>query len=156
MGSELLTYIIIFTVALAVVGIVVGLVPYLKKKGINLTPYFATANNVVTTANYTVDFLNEALPNSKVVDILEIIAKWAKIAVGNAEQLYHTGEIKKDERAEVANRVVNNVLEILNIKVTDNLRVLIDAAIEEAVNALGHETTGKKAITSKAKAPQNK
>jgi len=155
-NSQLLTYIIIFAVILAVVGIVVFLIPYLKKKGINLAPYFATANDIITKANYTVDFLNEAMPNNKVIDILEIIAKWAKIAVGNAEQLYHTGEIKKDERADVANRVVNNVLEMLNIKVTDNLKVLIDAAIEEAVNALGHQTTAQKSLPSKTKTSQSK
>ncbi|NLZ47192.1 MAG: hypothetical protein GX895_00120 [Clostridiales bacterium] len=144
MTSQLLTYIIVFAVALAVIAIVVGLVPFLRKKGVNLNSYFATANNVVTKANYTIDFLNEVMPDNKVVDILEIIAKWAKIAVGNAEQLYHTGEIKKDERAEVANKVVINVLEMLNIEVTDNLKTLINAAIEDAVNTLGHEITAAK------------
>lgn len=144
MTSQLLTYIIVFAVVLAVIAIVVGLVPFLRKKGVNLNSYFATANNVVTKANYTIDFLNEVMPDNKVVDILEIIAKWAKIAVGNAEQLYHTGEIKKDERAEVANKVVINVLEMLNIEVTDNLKTLINAAIEDAVNTLGHEITAAK------------
>lgn len=139
MGSQLLTFITIIVVIIGVLGIIVGLVPYLKKKGINLKPYFDTANKVINKANNTVDILNEALPDNKVVDILEVIAKWAKIAVGNAEQLYHTGEIKKDERSEIADKVVNNVLELLNIPVTDNLKVLIDAAIEEAVNSLGHK-----------------
>ncbi|HCW04436.1 MAG TPA: hypothetical protein DGK91_07875 [Clostridium sp.] len=149
MASQLSTYIIILAVTIGVIAIVVGLVPFLKKRGINLTSYFATANKVVNKANYTVDLLNQALPDNKVVDILEIIAKWAKIAVGNAEQLYHTGEIKKDQRAEVADRVVNNVLEILNIEPTENLKFLINAAIEEAVNALDHETSGAKKLLYK-------
>lgn len=64
--------------------------------------------------------------------------KWAQIAVGDAEQLYHAGDINKDERRKVAESVVESVLKELNIDIDENKRELIDAAIKNAVNELGH------------------
>lgn len=141
MNNQVLVYITIFSVAFGVIGIVVGLVPYFKKKGLPVGTILSNAQDAVDKANDTVVLLDKLMPNNKVIDILEIIARWAKIAVGNAEQLYHTGEIDKPQRAEVANKVVYDVLKMLNIEVTESLVPIIDAAIKESVNALGHETS---------------
>ncbi|WP_163195863.1 hypothetical protein [Clostridium thermarum] len=140
MDNQTLIYITIFSVVFGVIGIVVGLVPFLKKKGFPMGAFLGNAKNVVNRASEAVTALDKVMPDNVVINVLEIISKWAKIAVGNAEQLYHAGEIDKLQRAEVANKVVYDVLKILNIEVTDALKPLIEAAIKEAVNALGHET----------------
>jgi len=140
MDNQTLIYITIFSVVFGVIGIVVGLVPFLRKKGFPIGAFLGNAKNVVNKASEAVTTLDKLMPDNAVINVLEVIAKWAKIAVGNAEQLYHTGEIDKLQRAEVANKIVYDVLKMLNIEVTDNLKSLIDAAIKEAVNALGHET----------------
>ncbi|MBZ9633212.1 hypothetical protein G9F70_002795 [Clostridium sp. FP1] len=67
-----------------------------------------------------------------------MVEKWAKIGVGNAEQLYHSGEATGEERATIASNTVYNVLNEMNITVDDNKKILIDAAIKEAVLKLGH------------------
>lgn len=140
MDNQVLMYITIFSVVFGVIGIVVGLVPFLKRKGFPIGAILDNTKDVVNKADETVTVLDKLMPDNKVIDVLEIITKWAKIAVGNAEQLYHTGEIGKVQRAEVADKIVYDVLKMLNIEVTENLKPLIDAAIKESVNALGHET----------------
>lgn len=85
MDNQVLMYITIFSVVFGVIGIVIGLVPFLKKKGVPFGTILDNAQNAVDKANETVVLLDNLMPNNKVVDVLEIVAKWAKIAVGNAE-----------------------------------------------------------------------
>lgn len=137
-NTSLISISIILGVTVCVLLVLLALFPLLIKKGINLDNYFKETEKVVDTSNKLLGLANEVLPNNKAVNILEIIDKWAKIAVGNAEQLYHAEGIQKDERAETAENVVLNVLKELNIEVDDNKKALIAAAIKNAVNDLGH------------------
>ncbi|MBZ9633219.1 hypothetical protein [Clostridium sp. FP1] len=51
--------------------------------------------------------VQDILPNNPTVIILKTIEKWAKIGVGNAEQLYHSGEVTGEERATIKEAVLN-------------------------------------------------
>lgn len=150
------------TIQLLVIGGVVGAVagflagvPYLKKKGININRGVDTANNAVNLAEPVINIADTLLPNNPVVNVLKIIEKWAKIAAGNAEQLTHAGDINKEERAEVAESVVNAVLKELNIDVNDNRKILIDAAIKDVVNDFGHTDPSEAERQAKEQALQN-
>lgn len=133
------------TIQLLTTGVVTGGVLsflgftfYAKKKGINLGSILNKAEEVVNTARATLDTIEPVLPPA-IASNLEYIEKWAKIAVGKAQQLYHSGEIGKDDRKTKAEEVVNDLLKELNITTTESMKTLIDAAIEYAVNESGHK-----------------
>ena len=115
-------FVIVISVIVFVLGVVIGLIPYLAKKGINTGKALNTAQKVIDGSDKILKVANEVLPNNPAVNILSVIEKWASIAVGNAEQLNHTGEISKDQRATEAEKIVLNVINELNIKLTDMLR----------------------------------
>lgn len=136
--------VVLFTIAGATFGVLITMVsifPILKKKGVDVSKALDNAEKIVDASDKILNVASDVLPGNPTVKTLEIIEKWAKIAVGNAEQLAHTGDINKDDRAEVAEKVVLNVLRELNIDVDDNKKALIDAAIKNAVNDLGHSNS---------------
>lgn len=132
-------------VIIGVLGLTIGMFPLLKKKGYPVEKTLDTAEDVIDKAGSALDVAGEILPANPTINILKIIQSWAKTAVGNAEQLYHAGDIGKDDRATIAEQVVLNVLKELNITIDDNKKTLIDAAIKEAVNNLGHAPVDEKA-----------
>lgn len=124
-----------------VVGVVLGSlggITYCRKKSINIDKGIDTVTNIVQTAEPIVGVADALFPNNPAVVILKTIEKWAKIAAGNAEQLKHAGDISGDQRADTAEKVVNAVLKELNIDVTENRKILMDAAIKDIVNSFGH------------------
>jgi hypothetical protein len=137
MNVQLITMLITTGVVGGVLGSTVAF-SLLKKKGINVDKGIETINNVVQAAEPVINVASELLPNNPSIGVLKIVEKWAKIAAGNAEQLSHAGDISKDDRAQVAEDVVNAVLKELDVEVTDNRKVLIDAAIKDVVNGFGH------------------
>ena len=125
-------------VLIGVLFIVIVIVPYLKAKGVNTTKILANAERVTEGFDKALVVVQDILPNNPTVAFLTIIQKWAKIGVGNAEQLAISGEATSDERAEIATKTVYSVLNELKIDVDNNKKILIDAAIKEAVLNLGH------------------
>jgi hypothetical protein len=137
-STELLNILAIGGTTFGVLGTTLGAIPYFSKKS-NGDVVLNKAQSVVNSADKILAVANDVLPNNPVVNVLEVIEKWAKIAAGNAEQLYHAKDISKDDRAKVAEGVVLNVLQELKINVDDKRKALIDATIKNAVNDLGHE-----------------
>lgn len=121
-----------------VLGTIIFLFPYLKSKGINIKPVLADIKKLVNTSGKLIDAASIVLPSNKTLSTVKIIEEWAKIAVGDAEQRYHAGDICKEERNKVAENVVYSVLKEMNIEVDDNKKNIINAAIQNAVNDLGH------------------
>lgn len=149
-------FVIIIAVIVFVLGVVIGLIPYIKNKGINTDKALDTAQKVIDGSGKILKVANEVLPNNPAVNILSVIEKWAAIAVGNAEQLNHTGAIQKDQRAAEAEKIVLNVIGELNIKLTDSEKELIHAAMGSAINDLGHkEPTEAEKAAEKEKLQQD-
>lgn len=125
-----------------VVGTVLGAlgaITYCRKKDINIDKGIDTVTNIVQTAEPIVGVADALLPGNPAVAVLKTIEGWAKIAAGNAEELKHAGDINGDQRASAAEKVVNAVLKELNVEVTDNRKILIDAAIRDTVGSFGHK-----------------
>ncbi|WP_234121185.1 hypothetical protein [Clostridium hydrogenum] len=137
LSSNLLGVIAMLGTTVGVLGAVIGILPYAKKKGINVDGAIKELNTKGALVQAAVDEVKALLP-IQAQGVINLIEKWAPIAVGNAEQLYHAGDIGKDDRAGAAESVVLNVLKELNIEVDDNKKALIDATIKNAVNDLGH------------------
>lgn len=124
--------------------------PLLRKKGVNVGTALDKAESVVDTSGKILDVAKEVLPTNPALVTLEVIEKWAKIAVGQAQQLYHAGDISKEGRKAIAETSVYSVLKELNIDVTDSKKILINASIENAVNDLGHDSNEVKTTEQKA------
>lgn len=130
---------IIAVLIIVVLLIILIIEPMLSAKKVNIAIMLEKATQATEVADKALAIARDILPNNSAIGILTVIEKWAKIAVGNAEQLGATGAISLDDRAQVAESVVMNVLNSLNILVDDNKKILIKAAIEEAVLNLGHK-----------------
>ena len=137
--SNLIILLIILAVTLAVGGIVVVLFPYLKKKGIQTEEVLKKADTFLQGFDTITSFADKLLPANPIVNILDIVGKFAKISVSNAEQMYITSQLAKDDRNAKAKDTIYATLKMLNIEVTPELDKIIDSAIESECLALGHK-----------------
>ncbi|KHD35894.1 hypothetical protein NL50_11520 [Clostridium acetobutylicum] len=140
---ELITWSGILGILAGVVIVMLVIFPILKRRGANIENILDQTKKAVDSSGEILNVIKTTMPDNNVVNILQIVQKWAQIAVGDAEQLYHAGNISKEDRAKVAETVVLNVLKELNIEVDESKKHLIDAAIENAVNELGHSNVKK-------------
>lgn len=140
-------------VTIGVLGIMIGAIPFLKKKGVDVDKTIKDLNTKGELIEGITDQLKPVLPK-KVVNVIDLIEKWAPIAAGKAEQMVHAGEIGKDDRATTAEDVVLSVLKEAEIEVDENKKKLIDAAIKNAVNDFGHAPKDVKQIQAQAEATQ--
>ena len=133
LSNNVLVLISTLGVTFGALGTILGVVPYLKKKNVNVDGAIKELNSKGELVQAAVDEIKPLLP-TPAQGVINIIEKWAPIAAGSAEQLYHAGDIAKDDRAGSAESVVLNVLKEMNVEVDDNKKALIDATIKNAVN----------------------
>ena len=122
------------------------LIPTLAKKNDNIEKGIDTAKTIVNETGNIIEIADSVLPNNEVINVLEIIEKWAKKAVDCAEQLYKTSKLEKDERNNKAKEQIYSLLEMLNVKRTTEIDKIIDGTIEAEVFALGHSPTDIKQL----------
>jgi hypothetical protein len=126
-----------------IVGIVLGSVPtfaYLKSKGINVGNALNTADKAIEDAQPVINVAKEILPDNPIVNVIDLIDKYAVTGVKNAEQLYHASLLTTNEdRSKAAHDTVYAALKEFDIVPSDNQKKLIDDTIEAAVNDLGHK-----------------
>jgi len=136
--------------AVFIVVIAAGLLAqYLKRKGVDvdaaLEKMKKTLDNVSGICETLLPFLTDSQGEAAVEKLLDL----ACVAVANAEQLYHVGSLKPDERKDAARTYVKEALELVGIKVTPQIERLIDGAIEAEVLELGHKAVKKVSATQK-------
>ncbi|AWI04082.1 phage holin, LLH family [Clostridium drakei] len=139
LNAQEISILVILGVVVGVLGIMLIIIPALKKNGINGEENLKKVQEIVGASDAVIKSIDAILPGNKAIDILKVIEKWAIIAVGHAQQLYYTENIGKDERKKVAQDVIYKILEELDIEITESRKYLINAAIENAVNDLGHD-----------------
>lgn len=110
-----------------------------KRKGVAPGKILEDVQKVVLASDTIIDVAEDVCPNSQANTILNTIKEWGPIAAGFAQQLCHSGDISKEERTSSAEKIVCAVLKELNIDVTDNQKIIIDAAIKDMVNKFGHK-----------------
>lgn len=129
---------IIFTMIIMVI-----LIPYLQKKGVNI-------GGIITTTADTIDIVTEAFKQVKklfsgteALTVIERILEFAANGARAAEQLYKSAQISADERKKTAKEFTYNALKLAGYTVNDNIEKFIDGAIEAAVITLPktHNTT---------------
>lgn len=132
---------IIVTVVICVFGGICLLIPYLVRKGINISGILSGTGSALDAAGIVVDGIKEFVPETPSLCIVERIIDYAKTAVNAAEQMYKASQIAADERNAKATEIVYKLLEAADIEETDKLKDVVDGCIEAAVFVLPKTTT---------------
>lgn len=137
-GSNVNVLLVIIALVAVMFAVTVVMIPYLKKKGINISGILTAAETGLDTADLAVDGLKGFLPSSPTVLIVDKVIDWAKKGVEAAEQLYHINGITGDQRKAEATKFVYDALGVAKISITPEIEKIIDACIEAAVFVMGH------------------
>ena len=133
------SYMIVLIVIAAVVVVFGGLafaIPYLVKKGINISGVLTGTGVVLDTADNVVDTLQTFFPEIPAFAVIDKVIGWAQKAAEAAEQLYKTSQIEAGKRKEEATRLVYEFIAAAGIELDEDMKTIIDGAIEAAVFAL--------------------
>ena len=132
-------YVVILIIVAAVAAVFGGIaiaIPYLVKKGINISGLLNTSNDVIKTAGTVVDTLEGIFPDIPAFSIIDKIIDWAAKAAAAAEQLYKASTIEAGERKAEATALVYEFIAAAGVELDDNMKKVVDGAIEAAVFAL--------------------
>lgn len=132
-------YMIVLIVIAAVVVVFGGLafaIPYLIKKGINISGLLTGTGVVLDTADNVVDTLQTFFPEVPAFALIDKVIGWAQKAAEAAEQLYKTSQIEAGKRKEEATRLVYEFIAAAGIELDEDMKTIVDGAIEAAVFAL--------------------
>jgi hypothetical protein len=135
---EIKNILIIIAVVAAVFGIIVYLLPYLNKKGINVEKPMQYMNTGLGIADGAVDTLKTIMPNNSYLLIADKIIEYAQKGYEMAEQLNAIGKIEKGEaKKEAATIYVYNALSLIpGIDIKDEkIKNIVNGSIEAAVYA---------------------
>ena len=140
-------YMIVIVVIAAVVVVFGGLafaIPYLVKKGINISGVLTGTGVVLDTADNVVDTLQTFFPEIPAFALIDKVIGWAQKAAEAAEQLYKTSQIAAGKRKEEATRLVYEFIAAAGIELDEDMKTIVDGAIEAAVFALPKTHDGGK------------
>lgn len=136
MKNPVLLILFVIIVALAVALCVLLLVPLLIKKKVDVSGTIEKADLAISTLDSLTDTIKALFPNAPGLDMVDKILVYAQKAVDSAEQLYKTSQIPEDQRKAEATRLVYICLQTAGVDVTEDMKKIIDGAIEAAVYAL--------------------
>lgn len=127
---------VVLAAVLAVFGGLAVAIPYLVKRGINISGVLTGTGTALDTADTVVDTLQTFFPEIPAFAIIDKVIGWAQKATEAAEQLYKTSKIEEGQRKEEATRLVYEFIAAAGIELDDDLKKIVDGAIEAAVFAL--------------------
>lgn len=126
------TVAIIISIIVGVLGTLAVVYPRLKKEGISAGTILKEAEEGVEDVGSVIRVVQEFVP-SKALNILSIVDNLALKATKAAQQLYISSQLSIDQRKSSAKDSIIAGLKAFNIPITDNLEIVIDAAIEKCV-----------------------
>lgn len=138
--------VIVILAAIIVVAICYTCI-YLSKHGVNVQKGLETTDNGLTIANTIVDALKTAMPENKMVSVIDKITGYAQTGVQAAEQLAKSGQITADQRKEEAQKYITTALNMAGIEITPEIQTAIDGAVECAVVTLPKSNIVKPTVT---------
>ena len=121
--------------AVVVVGLVLGVVlPYLKRRGVDVQNLLDQSKAVLAAADSAYDIAKPFITESVDTDKFDKVVKAAKIGMRNVQQLYDTGQITNpNERKAAARQYVIDSLPLIGVEMTPEIERVIDGAIEANV-----------------------
>lgn len=136
MKNPVLLILFVIIVALAVALCVLLLVPLLIKKKVDVSGTIEKADLAISTLDSLTDTIKALFPNAPGLDMVDKILVYAQKAVDSAEQLYKTSQIPENQRKAEATQLVYICLQAAGVDVTEDMKKIVDGAIEAAVYAL--------------------
>ncbi|MBV4432649.1 hypothetical protein KM803_15185 [Clostridium tyrobutyricum] len=126
-------------VLVGVIGGIYGIVPLLKKKGVDTEKVLDTTGDVLKATEPLIQVANTIPSLKPAATLVDWIEQKAVAGVKAAEQLAHAGSLQtNEEKFKSAQETVYSSLKEIGVTPTDNQKKLIDDFIQEAVNDLGH------------------
>lgn len=125
--------IIVFAV-LVMVG-VLWMLPRLIKRGVDVSGIVDKANITLTALDTMADMIGKLFPNAP-MGIVDKVLNYAMEAVLAAEQMYKASQIPGEERKQTAAELVYKFLEAAGVEVNEDMKRIVDGAIEAAVYGL--------------------
>lgn len=125
---------IVFFAVLVMVGIL-WMLPRLIKRGVDVSGILEKTNLTVTALDTVVDLVKQLFPGAP-MSIADKVIGYAMEAVQAAEQMYKASQIPAEKRKQEAAELVYKFLEAAGVEVTEDVRRIVDGAIEAAVYAL--------------------
>jgi hypothetical protein len=135
------TLIIVLAVIAATALVLAFVLPYLKKRRLDLQLIIDQGRNALNAFDKTLTTLRPFFEDTAgdKLKLLDTVFAAAHIGVGNAEQLYHVGQLKAHERNAAARKSIIDTLALAGIEMNTEIEAVIDGATECEVLALGHE-----------------
>lgn len=121
---------------LAVFGGLAVVIPRLVKKEIDISGALAGTGTVLETADTVVDTLQTFFPDVPAFALIDKVIGWAQKAAEAAEQLYKTSKIEEAQRKDEATRLVYEFIAAAGVELDEDMKKIVDGAIEAAVFAL--------------------
>ena len=130
-----------FVLALAafaafVAAVVMWLLPRMVKRGIDVSGLLDKASTTVSALDAVTDAVKALSPSLPGLALIDKILDYSGKAVASAEQMYKTSIIPEELRKEEATNLVYKFLEAAGVEITEELRTVVDGAIEAAVFGL--------------------
>lgn len=122
--------------AVLVVAAVMWLLPRMVKRGIDVSGLLDKASTTVSALDAVTDAVKALSPSLPGLSLIDKILEYSGKAVASAEQLYKTSMIPETLRKEEATNLVYKFLEASGVEITEELRTVVDGAIEAAVFGL--------------------
>lgn len=127
---------VVLAAVLAVFGGLAVVIPWLVKKGIDISGVLVGTGTVLETADTVVDTLQEFFPDVPAFALIDKVIGWAQKGAEAAEQLYKTSKIEEAQRKDEATRLVYEFIAAAGVELDSNMKKIVDGAIEAAVFAL--------------------
>ena len=123
--------------------IIAGLYIYKRFTGVDILKNIALLRPVIDAMAAAVTAVYKVLPHKESEDIVEKIAKAAVKGAEMAEAAWKAGKLPKEERNAYAKRWIADTLFEAGIEVTDQVKAIIDGAIEATCMILPHDELKK-------------
>lgn len=130
------TIAITISVALGVILVIYKLLPYLIQKGINVSGILDKTGKALDAAETVNVTLSNLMPENKAFGIVQKVIDYAQEGVMAAEQLYLTSQLDGTDRKKRATELVYAGLVLSGVEINDELKMVVDGAIEAAVYTL--------------------
>lgn len=130
----LLVAAVIFAVSVALC--ILWLLPALIKRGVDVSGTIKKADMAISALDTLTDTVKALFPDTPGIDLIDKILVYAQKAVDSAEQLYKSSQIPENQRKAEATQLVYICLQEAGVDVTEDMKKIIDGAIEAAVYAL--------------------
>lgn len=137
---------VVVIVAAVLLGVTL-LIPYLIKKGVNMSSAIATTGEAIQTADLVVDGLTGIFPETKALAVVDKIIEYAKQGVKAAEQMYKASLIEADKRKAEATNIIFDCLKVAEIEITPEVQKVVQGLIEAAVFVMPKTNEGETAVS---------